>query len=116
MTPRIPEPELVVFDVNETLSDMAPIAERFADLGVGGHLADVWFASLLRDGFALTAAGAPQPFATVAEGLLRVVLARTSPIAGWRRRWRTSWTGSRLSEFIPTSQRESRHWRRQVTA
>ncbi|MGE3795509.1 MAG: haloacid dehalogenase type II [Dehalococcoidia bacterium] len=82
MTPRIPEPGLVVFDVNETLSDMAPIAERFADLGVGGHLADVWFASLLRDGFALTAAGAPQPFATVAEGLLRVILARTSPDSG----------------------------------
>ncbi|MGD9570906.1 MAG: haloacid dehalogenase type II [Thermoleophilia bacterium] len=82
MTPRRPEPVLVVFDVNETLSDMAPIAERFADLGIGGGLADTWFAALLRDGFALTAAGASQPFAALAEELLRVMLARTIPPGG----------------------------------
>ncbi len=26
-------PELIVFDVNETLSDMSPMAQRFADVG-----------------------------------------------------------------------------------
>lgn len=82
MTPLNPAPSLIVFDVNETLSDMAPIAERFADLGAGRHLADAWFAALLRDGFALTAAGASQPFAAIAEGLLRVMLARTIPDGG----------------------------------
>lgn len=75
MTPRRPETELVVFDVNETLSDMRPLAGRFADLGVGGHLAERWFAEVLRDGFALTAAGASQPFATLAQGVLRSMLA-----------------------------------------
>jgi FMN phosphatase YigB (HAD superfamily) len=48
-----PRPIVIVFDVNETLSDMAPMARRFADVGAPELLAQVWFASLLRDGFAL---------------------------------------------------------------
>ncbi|PZS29793.1 MAG: haloacid dehalogenase type II [Pseudonocardiales bacterium] len=70
----IKRPLVVVFDVNETLSDMAPLAERFMDLGAPEHLAKLWFASLLRDGFALTAAGAGDNFATLADGALRTVL------------------------------------------
>ena len=46
---------VVVFDVNQTLSDLAPMARRFADVGAPEHLAKLWFATLLRDGFALTA-------------------------------------------------------------
>ncbi len=51
-----PRPSVIVFDVNETLSDMAPLAARFADVGAPDLLAKVWFASVLRDGFALAAA------------------------------------------------------------
>ena len=40
-------PELLVFDVNETLSDLTPMARRFEAVGVPGHLAQVWFAGLL---------------------------------------------------------------------
>ncbi|MGH3386133.1 MAG: haloacid dehalogenase type II [Nocardioidaceae bacterium] len=68
-------PTVIVFDVNETLSDMAPIASRFIDVGAPGHLATTWFASLLRDGFALTAAGSSMPFAEIGDGALRVALA-----------------------------------------
>jgi hypothetical protein len=57
------DPSVVVFDVNETLSDMSPMARRFADVGAPEHLAKLWFATLLRDGFALTAAGGQRPFA-----------------------------------------------------
>lgn len=67
-------PGLLIFDVNETLSDMSPMATRFEDVGVPGHLATTWFAGLLRDGFALTAAGASDSFARIASGLLRVSL------------------------------------------
>jgi 2-haloacid dehalogenase len=67
-------PSVVVFDVNETLSDMTPVAERFADVGAPPHLATLWFATLLRDGFALTAAGAKPRFAALGEGALRQVL------------------------------------------
>ncbi len=69
-----PSPTAIVFDVNETLSDMSPMAERFADIGAPEHLAKLWFAMLLRDGFALTAAGAQRPFAELGVAALRTVL------------------------------------------
>ena len=67
-------PAVVVFDVNETLSDMAPMAERFEDVGAPGHLAQLWFAALLRDGFALTVNGASASFATLGAEVLRARL------------------------------------------
>ena len=67
-------PQIVVFDVNETLSDMSPISGRFADVGAPPELARLWFAALLRDGFALTAAGSGERFAVLAEGAARTVL------------------------------------------
>jgi len=65
---------VVLFDVNETLSDMAPMATRFQDVGAPPALAATWFASLLRDGFALTAAGASAPFAVIGAEVLRTLL------------------------------------------
>jgi len=67
-------PSLIIFDVNETLSDLAPLAGRFEEVGAPGHLADLWFASVLRDGFALTVAHSPAPFAEIASGVLRTLL------------------------------------------
>ena len=37
----------MLFDVNETLSDMSPIGQRFVDVGAPAHLAATWFAALL---------------------------------------------------------------------
>lgn len=68
---------VIVFDVNETLSDLAPMGQRFADVGADSALARLWFTSVLREGFALAAAGSSQPFAAVAEGVLRTLLAGT---------------------------------------
>ncbi len=73
-----PRPDVIVFDVNETLSDMAPLARRFADIGAPELLAQVWFASLLRDGFALAATGGKDTFTRLADGALRAVLAGAS--------------------------------------
>ena len=67
-------PSLIVFDVNETLSDMSPMAERFEDVGAPGHLATSWFAGLLRDGFALTAVGVNESFAAIAAESLHASL------------------------------------------
>src|SRR3954451_1832174 len=69
-----PSPTVVLFDVNETLSDMAPMATRFQDVGASPALAATWFASLLRDGFALTAVGASAPFAVIGAEVLRTLL------------------------------------------
>lgn len=70
-----PRPSVIVFDVNETLSDMAPMARRFTDVGVPGLLAKVWFAGLLRDGFALAASGGQETFAWLARSGLEGLLA-----------------------------------------
>jgi len=67
-------PSLLIFDVNETLSDMAPLSARFEDIGAPEHLAKLWFAELLRDGFALTTSGDIESFATLGAEALRVRL------------------------------------------
>lgn len=67
--------EVVVFDVNETLSDMKPLAGRFEEVGAPAHLAATWFASLLRDGFALSVTGREERFGRIGAGALRSVLA-----------------------------------------
>ncbi len=69
-----PRPGLLIFDVNETLSDMSPMAKRFEDVGAPAHPATTWFAGLLRDGFALTAVDASDSFAHIAAESLRVGL------------------------------------------
>jgi 2-haloacid dehalogenase len=68
----------LLFDVNETLSDMAPLADRFSDVGAVPQLAKTWFASLLRDGFALTVNGVNPDFATLAREQLTQELAGTT--------------------------------------
>lgn len=72
-------PQLLIFDVNETLSDMSPLADRFADVGAPQELAATWFASVLRDGFALTATGSNPTFADVAAECLRGSLPEQVP-------------------------------------
>lgn len=67
-------PTVVAFDVNETLSDMQPLRERFVDIGAPGHLLEPWFAATLRDGFALAAGGAYASFSDVATDSLRTAL------------------------------------------
>lgn len=66
--------ELVVLDVNETLSDMTPLRQRFVDVGAPAHLLDVWFAGTLRDGFALAVTGSVASFPDVGTGVLQALL------------------------------------------
>ncbi|MDX3352608.1 haloacid dehalogenase type II [Streptomyces sp. ME01-24h] len=73
-----PDPvRVIVFDVNETLSDLAPLGGRLEDVGLPATALPVWFAAVLRDGFALTAAGGYADFAQVAAENVQVLLAGT---------------------------------------
>lgn len=65
------KPSVIVFDVNETLSDMSAMGQRFVEVGAPAPLAKLWFASLLREGFALTAAGDKGTFAGIGADVLR---------------------------------------------
>ena len=63
-------PSVLLLDVNETLSDLGPMQDRFADVGAPPALATTWFAGVLRDGFALAVGGVSAPFARIgADGL-----------------------------------------------
>lgn len=66
--------QVVVLDVNETLSDMEPLRARFTAHGVPASMLDTWFAATLRDGFALAAAGAAASFPVVGAGAARALL------------------------------------------
>ena len=68
-------PDAVAFDVNETLTDLAPLTEVFARWGLDGIALRWWFAVLLRDGFAVAAAGDTALFADLATAALDEVAA-----------------------------------------
>jgi 2-haloacid dehalogenase len=56
------------------LSDLEPMRDRFVAAGLAAHSLDTWFASTLRDGFALTAAGTYADFRTVGVDVLTAQL------------------------------------------
>ncbi|MEU4192985.1 haloacid dehalogenase type II [Kribbella sp. NPDC026611] len=66
--------DVLVLDVNETLTDLEPLRDRFAQAGLPRESLDVWFAATLRDGFALTAAGAYAEFRTIGADILTELL------------------------------------------
>ncbi|MEW1950812.1 haloacid dehalogenase type II [Pseudarthrobacter sp902506025] len=65
---------VIVFDVNETLSDMSPMGERFLEVGAPPEMSKLWFATVLRDGFALAASGDNSSFAAIGADVLRGLL------------------------------------------
>ncbi|MDR3079846.1 MAG: haloacid dehalogenase type II [Streptomyces sp.] len=73
----VDRPAVLVFDVNETLSDLSGLRHRFEEVGASADLMPRWFAGLLRDGFALTAAGGQADFALLARDGLRWHLSAT---------------------------------------
>lgn len=61
---------MVVFDVNETLTDPAWLRARLDAAGAHPDLVETWLAATLRDGIALTAAGGFATFSEVAAAAL----------------------------------------------
>jgi 2-haloacid dehalogenase len=66
-------PQVVTFDVVETLISLEPLRERFVDIGLPATTLERWFDRMLRDGMALTLAGDYAPFPEVAAAALRVI-------------------------------------------
>lgn len=65
--------QLVILDVNETLFPLDPVADQLAAIGLEGQV-DLWFARILRDGFAAAAAGTLAAFPELARHHLAVLL------------------------------------------
>lgn len=64
-------PRVIAFDVIETLFPLEPIRRRLIDAGQPGHVLELFFSRLLRDGFALGASGSYRAFGDVAAAALR---------------------------------------------
>lgn len=75
-------PAVVLFDVNETLSDLEPLRTRLVEGGAPGHLLETWFAATLRDGFALTVVGGCAGFRQVGTDVLHGLLVGSSGLTG----------------------------------
>jgi 2-haloacid dehalogenase len=60
----------VLLDVNETLFSLAGLEDAFHACGIDPALVPLWFAHILRDGFALATAGDFQRFADIAKSNL----------------------------------------------
>jgi 2-haloacid dehalogenase len=75
-------PAVAVFDVNETLSNLDGFASLLEDAGGDPGVLPLWFAATLRDGFALTAAGAYADFSEIAVPTLTALLTGTNGLRG----------------------------------
>ncbi|WP_323960409.1 haloacid dehalogenase type II [Arthrobacter sp. JZ12] len=64
-------PRTIVFDVNETLSNLGPLGGAFESAGLPELYARVWFGGILRDGFALTVTNDNPAFADLATDSLQ---------------------------------------------
>ncbi|MFF8908553.1 haloacid dehalogenase type II [Streptomyces olivaceoviridis] len=74
-------PRVLVFDVNETLTDLTPLAARMAETGLPEQSLPAWFAGVLRDGIALSLAGGHAHFGDVARDGLRTLAASAQGVA-----------------------------------
>ncbi|GAB4131425.1 MAG: haloacid dehalogenase type II [Rhodothalassiaceae bacterium] len=78
-------PDAVIFDVVETLFPLEPLRSRLIAAGLPGTMLETWFASFLRDAFALEIAGGYRPFGEIAAAalarLLRAVTGRADDAA-----------------------------------
>lgn len=65
----------VLLDVNETLTDLAPLEAWMLAQGLPDGSASAWLAAVLRDGLAATLTGAPASFLALGRSALRQLLA-----------------------------------------
>jgi len=68
-------PQVVAFDVIETLFSLEPMRPRLQSVGLAPGSLERWFATVLRDAFALAATDAYAPFEKIASGTLQELIA-----------------------------------------
>ncbi|HEX3621700.1 MAG TPA: HAD-IA family hydrolase [Acidimicrobiales bacterium] len=72
-------PDVIAFDVMETLCSLASLAPLLAAAGGDATTLDRWFSHLLQDGFAITAARSYAAFRDVAKAALTELLPHAKP-------------------------------------
>ena len=80
MPSRNPRPEVLLFDVNETLLDTAPLKQRVGDLLQDPSAGTLWFTTMLQYSLVLTVSGQYKPFPEIGGAVLQM-LARNSDLS-----------------------------------
>lgn len=80
MPERVPRPEVLLFDVNETLLDIAPVKQKVGDLLQDPSAGTLWFTTMLQYSLVLTVSGQYKPFPEIGAATLRM-LARNSDLS-----------------------------------
>lgn len=80
VTDRSSKPRVLLFDVNETLLDLAALKRRVSNILIESGKAELWFATMLQHSLAMTVAGQYASFPDIGAAVLRM-LARNSDIA-----------------------------------
>lgn len=65
--------QVAVLDVNETLFGLDPVGAALGEVGLSPDALDLWFARLLRDGFAVATMGGLAEFPDLADHHLRLL-------------------------------------------
>lgn len=73
------KPRVLLFDVNETLLDLAPLKRRISDILIDPGTAELWFATMLQHSLVMTVAGQYAAFPDIGAAVLRM-LARNSDL------------------------------------
>lgn len=76
MTARERRIDWVLFDVNETLTDLRPAEQWMSAHGFADGALGAWLAAVLRDGFAASLVGRPAAFAALGGSALRELARR----------------------------------------
>ena len=73
MLTHSPAPRVLLFDVNETLLDLAPLKQRVGDLLQDANAAPMWFTTLLQYSLVMSAAGQFRPFPEIGAAVLQML-------------------------------------------
>lgn len=74
-----PTPSVLLFDVNETLLDIAPLKQSVSDILLDPHAADLWFTTMLHYSLVMTVSGQYAPFPEIGAAALQM-MARNSDL------------------------------------
>lgn len=67
------KPKVLLFDVNETLLDIAPLKAKVAEILQDEKAADLWFATMLQHSLVATVGGQYFPFPEIGAAVLRML-------------------------------------------
>lgn len=82
MAPVNAKPKVLLFDVNETLVDIAPLKAKVGEALLDPHAADLWFATMLQYSLATTVSGQYFAFPDIGAAVLRMLGKRSDVTIG----------------------------------